>query len=1664
MSLLLCFAYGEDSEGAGTDTISISARLLTVSEEEPFVFINRGAVDRVVEGEECLIRPNRGEGRAQIEWDIYYAAGIVDRVFSETSRIRITRSMKALQEGDYCEVAAEIPEQIMEYDVGRIAVYDIRFTSYEEDEPLFELEDLLTDSSKEQIDTILGFFLGEVHRHEDVADSFSGGKIIQGGMFHGMAWGEAFRKSTKKHIAAYLEYVSMYPGGYIGYDWSFIDTYMTWIINGTESGAAEKKQRHAFPYAEDGDRFVGEKQFQDAIVMYRKALKIYPEYEYAKNRIDLINRMLQHRKMAKLDERDVNLRYSLGEEYYDLGLYKSALEEYEAARQLGYEENRVLKVMGYTYSALGQYGEARKIFEILSRRLPKDENIEKWLRYTRAREIQGKQTATAESYVVTGDIKYDEQSYDDAIYEYNQALKLKPESQRIWERIFRTTERRKAYQHQTWAREYWDNGRFEDAKVQWDTAIEICRGIEDEEGVIEVLKEKGNRMYDWSFYDEAVSVYLDILDIDPSDYDTYISLSNTYESKGEYDTAVRWAERGIEVDPEDAWGYNVLGFIYLQTGRLETAAAQLAKSAELDPTYKYPPYNLGLTYVRMEEYEKAREQFLRCLEIDKDYWDSRHNLVDLEVVFETLPLLEKREKDIELVLPFAQALYDLEDYPRAMRRFEKILEMDPDNVTALTYMGYSSIKLEEFSRGKVYLERANRVRQSPDLHAWLLHTEGKMMLSRNPENPEGYIKLGEEDLYWEDYDEALSDYEYAQSLGADPDRIFELMERVRRGKEAKRFYNISDDYYRRGDFAKALEYVKKALAVYREIGNPRAEFWSELRAGWYFANLYDHESALERYEKAGEISRTIGDETLLAYYFSSLADYYSYVGDYQSALDYKEEAGALYRRNTELLEEARVGYLNAGYLYGAVGEFESMIDYYQKALKINRRVVNYTGEAETLAEIGGAYANEGDYSGALRYLEQALENARTYQYRWAEMRSYVGLGNIYLELGSSEKALKAYRDYLELAVALGLKSDRCIALNNIGLVYLELKKDYDAALPFFEDARNVASLIGYALMEGVAYSNIGVTYSRQGRYKEALEYHEMGLETVRRFKHRYTEMQALNEIGETYYEMGRLEEALKSELTAVEIAEAIGVPAERWVYELAAGKVYEKMGEPESALLFYKRAAETVSGIKTKIKSEQLREGYSEQDRQIEVYKRLIDLLFRQDKPEEAFRYIEESKSKMIRDAFGDIKPEARDGELQSTLETVDKMEKKKEALEEQIREEKKKPESEQDEKKLRNLSNTLATTEGEFNQWMLKLKFQNRLMYDALTIKPTTLGDVQQDIPAGSIILEYFISDDRLYIFCIGTDLFFAKSVEVAEEELEKLVKEYIWIIQNPSAGRKSLYDRGSRLYNLLVAPVGDVLEGFENVVIVPFGVLYYLPFQALVKKEEGKWEFLIEEMKISYTTSATFTDLLKNERRELERLIAIGNPDGSLPGASEEVRMLRDKIYRGRSRVWTREMATKENFFNHAKDYNIIHLATHGLIQSNPLESYLLFAGTTQEEQRMTLLEVAGYTALREKTGLVFLSACETAMESGRGSGSELISLAEAFAMAGAPTLIATLWEVDDDSTGYLVEEFYTALSRGGIDKIDALRQAQLSLIESGFYDQPFHWAPFIMIGNWR
>ncbi|HZI17375.1 MAG TPA: CHAT domain-containing protein [Pyrinomonadaceae bacterium] len=295
------------------------------------------------------------------------------------------------------------------------------------------------------------------------------------------------------------------------------------------------------------------------------------------------------------------------------------------------------------------------------------------------------------------------------------------------------------------------------------------------------------------------------------------------------------------------------------------------------------------------------------------------------------------------------------------------------------------------------------------------------------------------------------------------------------------------------------------------------------------------------------------------------------------------------------------------------------------------------------------------------------------------------------------------------------------------------------------------------------------------------------------------------------------------------------------------------------------------------------------------------------------------------------------------------------------------------------------------------------------------------------------------------------------------------------------------ARLYETLLAPARAEIERAETILLVPSGDLYFLPIHALgPARADGSIEYLVETKRFAYLASADLLGVLAEraggDGREAgtnagaradagtvaeagpgggASLVALGNPDGSLPGATDEVRAL-SAVF-PRSRVYTGEQATIERVAgNRTAGVPFVHFATHGRIDSrDPKETYLLLAGSPGRLSVRDLVEDSHQLSF-DGTRLVTLSACNTNV-GGFDPSAAYGSLSRAFSKAGAPSVVASLWSVDDEATRDTMSLFYRELA-AGTPKAEALRRAQLSLMRDPARRHPFFWAPFVVLGEWR
>jgi len=224
----------------------------------------------------------------------------------------------------------------------------------------------------------------------------------------------------------------------------------------------------------------------------------------------------------------------------------------------------------------------------------------------------------------------------------------------------------------------------------------------------------------------------------------------------------------------------------------------------------------------------------------------------------------------------------------------------------------------------------------------------------------------------------------------------------------------------------------------------------------------------------------------------------------------------------------------------------------------------------------------------------------------------------------------------------------------------------------------------------------------------------------------------------------------------------------------------------------------------------------------------------------------------------------------------------------------------------------------------------------------------------------------------------------------------------------------------------------------------------------------YLGEEYTLFTLPSASTLRLIQAKRKDSAgTILALGNPTTTEPGlaplnfAQKEVEDIASIFG---AQPLTGNLATESALRSQASSAGIIHLAAHGQYNAaSPLFSTIYLAGDNQEDGRLEVNEIYSLD-LTKSTDLVVLSACESEVGEVSG-GDEVVGMTRAFLYAGTPTVIASLWKVDDQATTLLMERFYTHL-RAGMGKAQALRQAQSEVRAQ--YPHPYYWAAFVSTGD--
>ncbi len=374
-------------------------------------------------------------------------------------------------------------------------------------------------------------------------------------------------------------------------------------------------------------------------------------------------------------------------------------------------------------------------------------------------------------------------------------------------------------------------------------------------------------------------------------------------------------------------------------------------------------------------------------------------------------------------------------------------------------------------------------------------------------------------------------------------------------------------------------------------------------------------------------------------------------------------------------------------------------------------------------------------------------------------------------------------------------------------------------------------------------------------------------------------------------------------------------------------------------------------------------------------------------------------------------------------------------------------------------------------------------LKYDRSTIQLIHLVEKMKNSEA---IIEYELADSSIYIYAITKNGIIIEQSDIDSTFWKSL--DYLLTVKNVDISEfkkqeiQQFYKHSNYLWCKLIEPVCHLVNS-KKLIIIPDGVLGYLPFEILARTTEDpekldfkSMPYLLKEFPVSYSYSATlkYNPFFDKKGESNQKLLAFA-PDYSLesrnntktrnlkfdnlPNAKQEVVNIEDmwggKIFMG-------EEATKLNFIKKAGDYNVIHLAMHAMINDSiPMFSKLIFA-ESQKDTSSSFLNTYEIYDLVLNASMVTLSACNTGSGILR-NGEGIMSLARGFIYAGVPSIVMTLWEVQDKSGSDIMTSYYKNLTLGDSKDV-ALQKAKLEFIYNSpdYNTHPFYWSAYIVTGD--
>ena len=866
----------------------------------------------------------------------------------------------------------------------------------------------------------------------------------------------------------------------------------------------------------------------------------------------------------------------------------------------------------------------------------------------------------------------------------------------------------------------------------------------------------------------------------------------------------------------------------------------------------------------------------------------------------------------------------------------------------------------------------------------------------------------------------------------------------------------------------ALPLYEDAAREWRALADPAREGAARLAIGLTHRMLSENNEALDAYQAALTLARAGGDRWIESFTLQNMA-----------------------------------------LVYRSWGELEQAREHYQQAMTVAQVSNDRRAQAEASGGLARLANEYGDNATALALYEDAVRMAREIGDLRVEGYALNGVGNIYYTWGDFDRAVDTFRAALASREAAGDPLGPASSLSNIGQSYVDAGRPAEA-LTYFDRSLALVRALGNRRSEAQtlnalarAREQMGDRVAAEATYERALT-----LATAVGDQHLRAELLASLAVVASANDSAAVRARSESRLTeSVAMFRQLRDPEGEATTWIGTATVKRNRGEPEAALRAVSEALGLIEGQRRRIPSQAMRTSYLAATRR--AFELRIDLLMQLDARApgqghagEALHASEQARARSLLDMLAEARGNIREGVPADVL-------RREQEARHRLNDAAARATAPAPREDPAQLAAAVDAAAADYERIEAELRVRSPRYSALVQPTPLTLAEIQRHVVDDeSILVEFALGEPRSFAWVVtrgGLTAHVLPSRRTIEEAARHV---YDTAAASHRPGRATAARvAAARLSQMVLAPIAAELER-KRLLIVPDGALQFVPFAALPRPGTAgaTTEPLIVRHEIVQLPSASIVPVLRASsegRATPDRLLAVlADPvltsDDPRLGAGRAnlatARSLPVDLVRSAASTggrferlpFTRREATAIGGLAGAAPslvaldfeasrataldpslsrYRYVHFASHALVnaQHPELSGIVLSLVAPDGSQQDGFLRLHDIYNMRLGADLVVLSACQTALgRDVRGEG--MVGLTRGFMYAGAPRVVASLWDVRDQQTADLMTRFYQSVLKDGLRPAAALRAAQLAMLKDPARSAPAHWAGFILQGEWR